>query len=123
MALPRSQSVAVGLAMIGVVYASYDLAMPTVVDHRAGPGDDPDAASAEKAARWTAGSLVALTALITKDATVFIMGGAALVAFSWMHRHANAIDPTRGAVQSTPSSRSMIHNTADGVSAGYTPGT
>jgi hypothetical protein len=62
--------------------------------------------------------VVALS-LITRDATVFILGGSAVVLFSWLHRHANAVDPmTKTPI--IPSSRMTVH-AGDGLPVGYSP--
>lgn len=119
MALDRKTSVAVGLGAMGLVWGVYGQVCPKVADLRVGTPNDADATSAEKAARWTSGALVVGISLITRDATVFIMGGVAVVAFSWLHRHANAVNPTMGSAV-TPSSRS-VHAAPDGVTAGYSP--
>lgn len=120
MALPRTASVGVGVAMAGVVYAIYDQMLPPVVEVRVQPAGDRDAASAEKIARWASAGMVTAVALISWDATVAIIGGAAVIVFSWAHRHANMVDPQVGTA-STPSSRQLIH-TPGPATAGYTPG-
>lgn len=119
MALERKTSVAVGLATMGLVWGVYGQVLPRVADLRAGDAHNDQAASAEKAARWTSGGLVVGVSLITKDPTVFIMGAVAVIAFSWLHRHANAIDPQLGTTV-IPSSRAMMHDMVP--AAGYTAG-
>jgi hypothetical protein len=119
MSLPRQQAVGVGLATMGLVWGVYGQIMPSVADLRTGPSGETNATSAEKAARWTSGILVVGIGAITRDATVFIMGGVAVIAFSWLHRHANMVNPSMGSAV-LPSSR-RVHESTDGVSAGYTP--
>jgi len=93
MALPRAQSVGVGLATMAGVWVIYQNSLPPVADIRTGGNNDPDAAAAEKRARWTSAAVVVGVSLLTADATVFIMGGLAIILESWAHRHANAYDP------------------------------
>jgi hypothetical protein len=93
---------------MALVWGTYDQVCPKVVDLRVGRPGDHDAASAEKTARWTSGALVVVISLIAKDATVFIMGGTAVIAFSWMHRHANLVSNETGRA-SVPSSRELMH--------------
>jgi hypothetical protein len=109
----------VGIATIGLVAVTYGQFCPKVADLRVAHANDRDATGSEIAARWTAGALVALIALVARDATVFVMGGAAVVAYSWQHRYANTYDTISGhAIM--PSSRVQLHQ-GDGVPAGYTP--
>jgi hypothetical protein len=119
-ALERKTSVAVGLGAIALVYGVYDTVMPTVADVRTADPGNRDAAAAEKAARWTAGGLVVGISLVTRDATVFIMGAIGVIAFSWLYRHANQSNPMLGGV-SLPSSRNLVHAADYAPDAGYTP--
>lgn len=93
MALPRGQAVGVGLATMGLVWAVYQQATPNISDLRVSAPNSPDAAGAEKAARWASAAMVVGVAAITRDTTVFIMGGLAVITLSWMSRHANYSDP------------------------------
>lgn len=115
--LNRATSVAVGLGVVGLVAVTYGQFCPKLADIRVARPNDYDAAAAEKAARWSAGALVVLVSVIARDATVFVMGGASVIIFSWQHRYANHVDPGTGAVI-MPSSRQMIH-AGDGAPAGY----
>ncbi len=119
-ALNRQASVGVGLATIGLVGFTYGQFCPKVADMRVSNPNDREAAGSEKAARWTAGALVVLVSLISKDVTVFVMGGGALVAFSWQHRYANTYNPETGVASRMPDSRALVH-AGDGVPAGYSP--
>jgi hypothetical protein len=122
--MEAAASVGVGVAMMGVVYAVYNQALPSIVDQRGAPMNEPDSTSAEKTARWVSGGLVLAVSLITMDATVFILGGAAVVGFSWMYRHANmAVD--HSGPTSQPNSRNLasanvqIGQAELGLNAGY----
>ena len=119
MSLDRKTSVGVGLATIGLVAVTYGQFCPNAADLRAGTPNDRMASGSEKAARWTAGALVTLVSLITKDPTVFVMGGSAVVAYSWQHRYANMVNPMTASAL-IPSSRQTVH-AGDGLPAGYAP--
>lgn len=121
MALERKTSVGVGLGAIAVVWGIYNQSLPTVADARVAQPANTDLAAAEKSARWTAGAVVTGLALITWDATVFIFGAGALIAFSWMHRHANQVNPAQGAAY-LPSSRAQSPDGSAVVDNGYLPG-
>lgn len=118
MALKRETSVAVGLATMGLVGLVYSQVTPRIIDMRVSKSDEPNAAAAEKTARWTSGAMVVGISLITRDATVFIMGGLAVVSLSWMTRHANHHTPaaTGKFMPTAPQGSPM----SDGVAAGYT---
>ena len=106
--LDRKTSVGVGVATMGLVWGVYNQVCPKVADLRASRSGDAAAAASEKTARWTAGMLVVGVSLLTRDATVFILGGTAVVAFSWMHRHANMVNPNTGA-STMPTARRTVH--------------
>lgn len=121
MALDRKMSLGVGLGSVAIVWGIYNAALPKVVDVRVAQPADGDLAAAEKTARWTSAAVVTGISLITMDATVFIFGAGAVVLFSWMHRHANAVSPDRGQAY-MPTSRQMTTADMTGQSTGYTPG-
>lgn len=94
--LKPEASLTVGLATAALVYGIYSNALPTVADIRVGQPDDPDVAAAEQLAAWTAAAAVAGVSLIAQDPTVFIIGGTMVIALSWWHKHANAVNPLVG---------------------------
>ena len=94
--LKPEASITVGLATAALVYGIYSNALPSVTDIRVADQGDPDVASAERAASWTAAAAVAGVSLIAKDPTVFIIGGSMVVALAWFHRHANEVNPLTG---------------------------
>jgi hypothetical protein len=101
---------------MGLVWGIYGQVVPSVADLRVSGANDPDAGSAEKAARWASALAVTAISLIAKDGTVFVMGGSMVIVMSWLHRHANAVDPqTKSPIM--PSSQDMVH--ALDANAGY----
>lgn len=114
--LKRETAVGVGLAVMGLTWAVYSQVTPRVADLRVSKPNEPNAAAAEKVARWTAGTMVVGVSLITQDATVFVMGALAVISLSWMHRQANGTNPMQvGAYM--PTSVPSIH-AGDGMPAG-----
>jgi Ni,Fe-hydrogenase I large subunit len=99
MALKPEFSLLTGLATATVVYGVYQNSLPAVADVRSLQANNNDLAKSERVASWTGAAVVAGVSLIAKDPTVFIIGGATLVAMAWMHRHANAVNPTSGTTQ------------------------
>jgi len=89
-------SVMTGTMTAVVVYGIYQNALPSVADVRSLQANNADLAKSERAASWMSAAVVAGVALIAKDPTVFIIGGAAVVGMAWFHRHANAVHPTTG---------------------------
>jgi hypothetical protein len=96
MGLKPEISLGVGLATAAVVYAVYSNATPTIADIRSAPQGDPTIDSTRKSASWLSAGVVGAISLIAKDPTVFILGGAMVVAMDWWTRHANEVNPDTG---------------------------
>lgn len=93
MALPPEASVGTGLACAALVYSIHQAASPSLADIRTISPDNPDIDGTRKTATWIGLGVVSAISLLTKDMTVFIIGGSAVVACDWWTRHANAYDP------------------------------
>jgi len=89
-------SVGVGLATAAISYSIFDMSLPPLVDVRSVESDNRDVQSAERAATWVAAAFVSAVALMTKDATVFVIGGVTIVALAWLYRHADQVSPLTG---------------------------
>lgn len=89
-------SIGMGLAVGALVGMFYQHAMPTLIDHRVGDPEDPHAASALKTVTITSAGVVTAVALIAKDPTVFVIGGAVVIGMNLWHRHANLVHPETG---------------------------
>ena len=98
MALKLENSVIAGLATGTLVYGVYQMSLPPTADVRSLESNNADLAKSEKVAEWTAAAVVGGISLIAKDPTIFVIGGTIMVAMAWMHRHANAVEPTSGTV-------------------------
>lgn len=113
MALKPEVSLGVALATATVVYGIYQNATPTIADIRSLESSNEDIQGAERQASWTAAAVVAGISLLAKDATIFVVGGTAVVVLAWSHRHADMVDtvtkratpvmPTPAAIGNTPS--------------------
>jgi len=120
MALKREVSLGVGLATAALVWGTYQTALPSVTDVRVGEPGDRHIAATERTATWTSAAIVAGISLISKDPTVFVLGGSMIVVLAWWHRHANQTNPMVGS-SVLPSSRTTMDQANNGVSAGYSP--
>jgi hypothetical protein len=98
MALRPEVSLPVALATAAIVYVTYDHALPSIADSRVGGCNDAHLATSERQAAWTSAAIVGGISLIAKDPNVFIIGGTMIVALSWWHRHANAVNPDTGSM-------------------------
>lgn len=96
MSLKPETSVMVGLATAALVYAVYSNATPSITEIRAAKPGDADVDASRKMAAWTSAGAVAAVSLITKDPTVFTLGGGMIVVLDWWHRHANQVNPLSG---------------------------
>jgi hypothetical protein len=96
MAARAEVSLGVGLATGALVWGVYNSALPSLAEVRVSAQNDRDLSAAERSATWTAAAIVAGVSLISRDATVFVMGGAMIVGLAWLHRHANQVHPEVG---------------------------
>ncbi len=97
--LKPSESVTVGLGVAAGVFAIYSN-LPSVPEIRiTEPEDnDGDLTRSERAAAWLSIAFVGGVAAVTKDPTVFVIGGLAMIGTSWWHKHAASFDPSTGRV-------------------------
>jgi hypothetical protein len=93
MPLPAGASLGVGLATAGLVIAIHSQATPSMADIRVGNPNDDDIDRSERAASWLSVGIVASISLVAKDPTIFIIGGATVVAMAWWTRYGNALNP------------------------------
>lgn len=91
MALKADAEVSIALATSVMAYGAYQLALPSVADVRSLEPGNADIQGAERTAAWVSAGLVSFVALITKSPNVFILGGATVIAASWMTRHADQV--------------------------------
>jgi predicted NBD/HSP70 family sugar kinase len=89
-------SVIAGLSVASIVYAVYSNMTPNIADIRVAKPNDPDVDATRKAAAWTSAAIVSGISLIAKDGTIFVIGGAMVIAMDWFHRHADQVTPLTG---------------------------
>ncbi len=107
--LPREASLGVGLATAALVWGIYQTALPSIAEQRVSDPDDSDLHAAERGAMWTATAAVAAVSLLSKDTTVFVLGGAMVIAMSWWNRHANHFNAALGS-SVVPASRLVMED-------------
>lgn len=83
--------VSIALATSVMAYGAYQMALPSTADIRSLEPGNKDIQAAERTAAWVAAAGVSFVALITKSPSVFVLGGATVIASSWMARHADAV--------------------------------
>lgn len=113
----REASLGVGLAAAALGLVVFQNSMPSVAEARNAAPNDRELDFAERSASWKAAALVTLVSVLAQDATVFIVGGAAILGESWVHRWSNHYNPTLGSAM-TPSSRQVQAETM-AAGAGY----
>jgi hypothetical protein len=96
MALRPEASLGVGLATAGLVVAIHSQATPSMADIRVAAPNDEHIDASERAASWLSVAVVAGISLVAKDPTIFIIGGATVVALAWWERHGNTVNPLTG---------------------------
>ena len=96
MALKPETSLIVGLGTATLVYGIYQAALPPIADVRVAESDNRDIQASERLASWTSAAVVAGVSLITKDPTIFILGGSMVIVLAWWHRHADQVSPLTG---------------------------
>lgn len=97
-------SLAVAAATATLVYGIYTQATPSIADIRVGSPNDANIEGARKTAAWAAAGTVAGISLVTKDPTVFALGGLMVILMDWWTRHSNAFDTKTGSAGSMPTS-------------------
>ncbi len=89
-------SITLGVAVAALTYGIYTFSTPNTSVIHATDAHDVNIEAGRKKAAWTSAAVVAGVALITRDKTIFVLGGAMLIALDWHTRHANAVSPETG---------------------------
>lgn len=92
MPIKADAEMTIALATSVMAYGTFQLALPSMADVRSLEPGNADIQGAEKAAAWVSAGLVSFVAVITKSPNVFILGGATVIAASWMTKHADKVD-------------------------------
>lgn len=109
--LNPSQSVGVGIGIAAVDLLVFSQHVPSIADVRTaspnnpnkpGKPGNPDVESARRQAVIYCVGINGFISLITRDWNVFLIGGIATVAMSYITAHANAINPATGKMAGMP---------------------
>lgn len=114
-------SLTLGVATAALVYGVYTFSTPpTAVIHATKPNDNNIEAGRKKAA-WMSAAVVGAIALLTKDKTIFVLGGSMLVMLDWHTRHANAVSPDTGKLVSNTGYEPATNAEADSSAVDTAP--
>lgn len=94
--LKPESAITLGASVAALVYGVYTFSTPPTAVIHATQANDDNVERGRKKAAWTSAAVVAAVSLMTRDKTVFVMGGAMVVALDWHTRHANAVAPDTG---------------------------
>lgn len=96
--LKPENSMIAGLAVVALVIANYNLHNGTAASCAATTEWNPTLVTSNKKAGWTSIAMVAGVALLTKDANIFILGSATVIAMHSSYIHSIAVSPQVGAI-------------------------
>jgi hypothetical protein len=95
--LKPENSLISGLAVVGLVIANYNLHNGTAAGAAAtGPAWNDTLVTSNKKAGYTSLAMVAGISLVAKDANIFILGCAAIIAMHSSYLHSIAVAPGTG---------------------------
>jgi hypothetical protein len=102
--MPRKPEVSLGLglATATLVWTIYNHGLPGQADIRVGEPGNETIETVRKQNSWMAAGTVAGISLLSKDATVFILGGAMVIALDWLTRVNNFTNPVTGSAIGNP---------------------
>jgi hypothetical protein len=89
-------SIVAGLAVMGTVYALYQLNVGTTAQAQMTDANHPAVETSRKKAGYEAAIVVAGIGLIAKDANIIILGSATIIAMELSYRHAIMAHPQTG---------------------------
>lgn len=89
-------SIVAGVAVMGSVYALYQLNLGSAAQVQMTDANHPVAESSRKKAGYEAALLVASIGLIAKDANIIILGSATIIAMELTYRHSIMAHPETG---------------------------
>jgi hypothetical protein len=102
--LKPENSMIAGLAVVGLVVANYNLHNGPVSSVALSPaeGGSGNLTTTNKKSGWTSLVMVAGISLLAKDANIFILGMAAIIAMHSSYLHSIAVSPQVNAIVSGP---------------------
>lgn len=111
-------SIPIALATSTVAIALYQRGLPSSADIRVGVPGDETIETVRKQNAWLAAGTVSIVSLLTKDPTVFIIGGLTVVAMDVFTRANNWASPVTNKIEDTFSYMSQ-DPTPEPEAAGY----
>lgn len=119
--LKPENSIIAGIAVMGTVYATYQLNVGSTAQAAASESNHPVLESSRKKAGYEALILVAGVGLIAKDANIMILGFATVIAMEMTYRHSIMADPSTGQmVAPNPSAYTPAENVVPMYDQGQT---
>src|SRR5260370_9567644 len=115
--LKPENSIIAGLAVMGLVYADYNLNIGTMAQVHMTDANHPAVESSRKKAGYSAFLLVAGIGLIARDANIIILGSATIIAMELTYRHGIMAHPETGKMQ--PPGGAMDYVPAGATSDAY----
>ncbi|HMH90306.1 MAG TPA: hypothetical protein VK586_04390 [Streptosporangiaceae bacterium] len=102
--LKPENSMIAGLAVVGLVIANYNLHNGSVSSNALSPAENGagNLTTTNKKAGWTSIVMVAGVSLLAKDANIFILGMAAVIAMHSSYLHSIAVSPQLNKIVSGP---------------------
>jgi hypothetical protein len=94
--LQPDSATTVGLLTAAGVYLIYNNALPNAADVRSAMPHNDDVDKLRRQAAFKSAALIGLVFLVARDLNSYIISGAALVGTDYMYKHANAIHPATG---------------------------
>lgn len=111
--LKPDTSVMVGVSTAALVGFTYNYGVPNVATISATKAQDHNVESGRRKAAWTSAAVVAIIALMTRDKTVFVLGGMTIIALDLHARLGNATDPRTGKLVSNGAFQPAADEPAD----------
>lgn len=97
--LKPENSIIAGVAVMGAVFATYQLNVGTIAAVHMTDANHPAVETSRKKAGYTAFIMVAGIGLISRDANIIILGSATIIAMELQYRHAIMAHPQSGIMQ------------------------
>jgi hypothetical protein len=113
--LKPDSATGIGLATAVGVYLIYNNALPNTTDIRAAHPHNEDVETCRKHAAWESAALLGLVFLVSRDLNSYIIAGVALIGIDLMHKHANAVSPATGKIDTSGGGVTI----APGLSSAY----
>lgn len=86
MPLSAESNLMLAATSVALVGGTYAIAMPSMADTRALPGNQPDIDSSERNATWIAAGVVSVMSLLAKSPEILVVGGLAVIGFAWSYK-------------------------------------